>query len=194
MYQSAIFNKQQYDASIIEENQFGYRDLFDAKSLLKGDVFSCIVGNGDKADLRTVEKAAVCDVYRNLNKSNFYSIKNCNGQFKNKVSGYAHAVIIRHPKLIVSKAGRARVRRDSRKNVHSYVRGEFCDAFNADAMLSRLTTYLRLSYSPYLFDSFYMLDRDKNGNIVDGSIVPFEGQIAYEYALVNGKDVFLFDL
>jgi hypothetical protein len=171
-----------------------YLDLFDGDSLLEQGMFTSEIGKGDKAEIRAVEKDSIIDVYRNLNKTNFYSIRNRSGEFKNKVSGYAHAIIVRHPEFIVSKAGRARVQKEKRKNVHSFVRGQFCVAFNAEVIMSRLNDYLRVSYSPYVFDTFYTLDRDISGAIIEDSITPFVGEVNYEYALVTGKDVILFNL
>jgi len=194
MFQSTMFDEAVSAQALFTDDKENYHQFFNGSSLLEKGTFTCKIGKGDKEELRSVDKGDVIDVYRNLNKTNFYSIRNRSGSFKNKVSGYAHAVIVRHPELIVSKAGRARVQKEKRKNVHSFVRGEFCDAFNSEVILSQLNDYLRLSYSPYKFDSFYTLDRDESDNIVEGSISPFKNTIRHEFALITGKDVILFSL
>lgn len=45
----------------------------------------------------------------------------------------------------VSKAGRARVLREGRKNVHAFVEGTLVDT---------CSTSVRVTYNPYLYDSF----------------------------------------
>jgi hypothetical protein len=114
-----MFNEEVAQTPIYAHNSKQYHDIFNGDSLLEQGVFTSEIGKDEKAETRTVEKDAIIDVYRNLNKTNFYSIRNRSGDFKNKVSGYAHAVIVRHPEFIVSKAGRARVQKEKRKKVLS---------------------------------------------------------------------------
>lgn len=61
-------------------------------------------------------------VYYNLNRD-VWSIKAMEGEFKGKVIGYAGSVHLKDAKTIVSAAGRQRVLREKRKNVHAYIEG-----------------------------------------------------------------------
>lgn len=59
-------------------------------------------------------------IYRNLNRSgHMYSIKSLEGISKNRVIGYAPRIVIDNARLVVSEAGRQRVLRQQRKNVHA---------------------------------------------------------------------------
>jgi hypothetical protein len=60
-------------------------------------------------------------------------------------------VHIRNPEFVVRKAGRERVLREGKKNVHAFVRGEitYFDDFDPDYL-----DYSLVSYNPYKFDTF----------------------------------------
>ena len=62
-----------------------------------------------------------CDVYYNLHKHKL-SVRH-----KGKVIGHHYAALIKNPKFVVQPAGRDKVRREKRKNVHAFVRGELVD-------------------------------------------------------------------
>ena len=62
-------------------------------------------------------------VYYNLNRA-VWSIKAMEGEFKGRVIGYADAVVLSNAHTVVSEAGRQRVLRERRKNVHAYIEGE----------------------------------------------------------------------
>lgn len=64
-------------------------------------------------------------IYRNLNRSgHIYSIKSLEGISKNRVIGYAPRLIVDNAQLVVSQAGRERVLKTKRKNVHAGVVGD----------------------------------------------------------------------
>lgn len=64
-------------------------------------------------------------VYRNLNRiGHVYSIKSLEGISKGRVIGYAPRIVIDNAQLVVSQAGRERVLRQKRKNVHAGVVGD----------------------------------------------------------------------
>lgn len=68
-------------------------------------------------------------VYRNLNrKGHVYSIMAREGALKGKVLGYAHGIILENCELRVSEAGRQRVLRNKRKNVHAFIVGDLVAA------------------------------------------------------------------
>lgn len=70
---------------------------------------------------RTLEKGQHIEVYFNLHKGVF-SIRDMNTGF---VVGHAPRVWMCHGSFIVSEAGRQRVLKSGRKNVHAFVRGYF---------------------------------------------------------------------
>ena len=84
------------------------------------------------------------DVYRNL-RANKYSIRH-----KGKVIAHASNVTISQPEFVVSSAGRERVRREGRKNVHAFVRGELIGV-NEETILDVTPN---ISYNPYTHETF----------------------------------------
>ena len=95
-------------------------------------------------------------VYFNLHKKCF-SIKALEGDRKGRVIAHSNTVLLEGCKLMVSEAGRQRVLREKRKNVHAGVSGtwiNYCtnranNAFDFISMIGRQVTY-----NPYKYDSF----------------------------------------
>ena len=95
-------------------------------------------------------------VYFNLHKKCF-SIKALEGDRKGRVIAHSDTVVLEGCKLLVSEAGRQRVLREKRKNVHAGVSGtwiNYCtnradNAFDFISMIGRQVTY-----NPYKYDSF----------------------------------------
>lgn len=88
------------------------------------------------------------EVYFNLHKKVF-SVRRCS---TGRVIMHSDHVHIRNPEFVVRKAGRERVLREGKKNVHAFVRGEithFDDFFN-----KTLPNYSRVMYNPYKYESF----------------------------------------
>ena len=87
------------------------------------------------------------EVYFNLHK-HVFSVRQCS---TGRVILHADKVHIRDPKFVVRKAGRDRVLREGKKNVHAFVRGEIThfDDFDPDYL-----DYSLVSYNPYKFDTF----------------------------------------
>ena len=95
-------------------------------------------------------------VYFNLHKKCF-SIKALEGDRKGKVIAHSDTVVLEGCKLMVSEAGRQRVLREKRKNVHAGVSGtwiHYCTnrADNAFDFLSMVGK--QVTYNPYKYDSF----------------------------------------
>lgn len=95
-------------------------------------------------------------VYFNLHKKCF-SIKALEGDRKGRVIAHSDTVVLEGCKLMVSEAGRQRVLREKRKNVHAGVSGtwiHYCTnrADNAFDFLS--TVGRQVTYNPYKYDSF----------------------------------------
>lgn len=95
-------------------------------------------------------------VYFNLHKKCF-SIKALEGDRKGKVIAHSDTVVLEGCKLMVSEAGRQRVLREKRKNVHAGVSGtwiHYCTnrADNAFDFLSMVGK--QVTYNPYKYASF----------------------------------------
>jgi hypothetical protein len=87
------------------------------------------------------------EVYFNLHKY-LWSVRQCS---TGRVILHTDKVHIRDPKFVVRKAGRERVLREGKKNVHAFVRGDitYFDDFDPDYL-----DYTLVSYNPYKFDTF----------------------------------------
>jgi len=87
------------------------------------------------------------EVYFNLHKYT-WSVRQCS---TGRVILHTDKVHIRDPKFVVRKAGRERVLREGKKNVHAFVRGDitYFDDFDPDYL-----DYTLVSYNPYKFDTF----------------------------------------
>ncbi len=88
-------------------------------------------------------------VYFNLHKR-LFSIKALEGERKGRVIAHMSLLALENPKFKVSKAGRERVLREGRKNVHAGVVGDF----NPTKLFAENVTWEPVRYNPYLFDSF----------------------------------------
>lgn len=84
---------------------------------------------------------------------------------------HAKAMIINDVTFAVQPAGRERVRREGKKNVHAFVRGEPAWVAGADDSLDDYTQenldrqgYRKVTYNPYKFDSFVFADNHKPVN------------------------------
>jgi hypothetical protein len=91
------------------------------------------------------------EVYRNLHKQAL-SVRECNGL----VLTHEQTVFIGSPRFVVQPAGRAKVIREQRKNVHAFVRGELL-GFSAGTLkgFEDYTEWSQATYNPYAADTFY---------------------------------------
>lgn len=92
-------------------------------------------------------------VYWNLHRD-LYSVKNTR---TGRIHEHAAFIIIKNATFAVSQAGRARVLRERRKNVHAGVRGQLygsCGARWHRLMAASLRGWTRVTYNPYKYDSF----------------------------------------
>ena len=90
-------------------------------------------------------------VYWNLHKG-LWSVKALEGPYKGLVIHRAHRVLLSNAAPKVSEAGRQRVIREGRKNVHAGIVGDLVD-YNGHDMLA--STGLPVSYNPYKGPTFY---------------------------------------
>jgi hypothetical protein len=86
------------------------------------------------------------DVYFNLHKK-LLSVRH-----KGRVIHHSNYVKIVNPTFVVSEAGRQRVLREKRKNVHAFVRGELVALENnPEDSVDNLQT---ITYNPYKYNTF----------------------------------------
>jgi hypothetical protein len=95
-------------------------------------------------------------VYRNLHKD-CWSIKALEGNNKGRVVYHAQTVTLSNCTFKVSKAGRERVLRDKRKNVHAGVAGEL---IRVNIPLSYMPQMTAVTYNPYKYESFVRKNND----------------------------------
>jgi len=81
-------------------------------------------------------------VYFNLHKK-LFSI-----QHKGLVIAHKTELVLHNAEFRVSEAGRQRVLREKRKNVHAFIVGELADYYAPEGETEDVT------YNPYLYDSF----------------------------------------
>lgn len=84
-------------------------------------------------------------VYRNLH-LNTYSLRDTKTRL---VVEHADYLILKDTKFKVSEAGRQRVLREKRKNVHAGIVGERCSKIPEN-----YKAVFRVTYDPYRYDSF----------------------------------------
>jgi hypothetical protein len=66
-------------------------------------------------------------------------------------------LVLMNCEMVVQPAGHARVKKEQRKNVHAFIKGELVDSWPSD-----LDT--RISYSPYIDPFFFIV---KTGDKID---------------------------
>lgn len=76
----------------------------------------------------SITNGLLCDVYLNLHKTGFLSVRAAEGPEKWRVVGHVSAIQLEDCSFRVSEAGRQRVIRDRCKNVHATVRGRVVEA------------------------------------------------------------------
>ena len=89
------------------------------------------------------------EVYFNLHKHTF-SVRSCK---TGRVVLHTDKVHIDNPTFVVRKAGRERVLREGKKNVHAFVRGEMVGTY-FDDFDPEYNDYSLVMYNPYKHASF----------------------------------------
>ena len=90
------------------------------------------------------------EVYYNLHKK-CLSVRALEGPDKGRVVLHAPSVVLSNVTFAVSQAGRERVLREKRKNVHAFVRGRLL--YHGEPLTP--VTFRRLAtYNPYKYNSF----------------------------------------
>jgi len=106
------------------------------------------------------------DVYWNLHKQTF-SIRSREREDYGRVIRHADHVHIKNPTTVVSKAGRERVLREKKKNVHAVIRGVLIGTDphrrSFDTCAQRTTGAHIWYYNPYELDQFVCQRIDHTG-------------------------------
>ena len=106
-------------------------------------------------------------VYFNLHKKCF-SIKALEGERKGLVIAHRDLVVLENCRFKVSEAGRQRVLREKRKNVHAGVSGTWTESVRDNADFERLSILGRaVTYNPYKYDSFIIRAVEKPVAVAD---------------------------
>ena len=87
------------------------------------------------------------DIYWNSRKR-LFSVRSCETGL---VIAHVPEFVLLSAKLKVSEAGRQRVLRTQKKNVHAYLRGEWVHREVKD---THVLTHKRVSYNPFISESF----------------------------------------
>ena len=109
------------------------------------------------------------EVYRNLHK-NCFSIRRNGRVVAHKY--YDQPFFVRDATFVVRPAGRAKVLKEQRKNVHAFVRGYY----QGETANCCGKCFSEVSYNPYKNDSFYTLGNDGNvgQDVKTANLVLFE--------------------
>jgi hypothetical protein len=106
-------------------------------------------------------------VYFNLHRKCF-SIKALEGDRKGRVVAHSSTVLLEGCKFKVSEAGRQRVLREKRKNVHAGVTGTWINADRVESCYEFLSMVGRqVSYNPYKYDSFVIKATEQSVDVAD---------------------------
>ena len=114
------------------------------------------------------------EVYWTLHRDT-YSVR----RWRGKVAYWPAMVTLLAGTFHVSAAGRARVLREQRKNVHAFVRGEVAPQQH----LAPPAGAVRVSYNPYRGGSFYRCDTGEPVTQHDGCVLLSEQGKARVYAV-----------
>ena len=107
---------------------------------------------------RTASAGQRVKTYYNLHRGG-YSVVAADGPDKGLVIAHAEELLLVEVTFVVSEAGRQRVIREKRKNVHAYAVGNLIASLPLDEGLY-MDRCTRLHYNPYKLDSFYYIDDD----------------------------------
>jgi hypothetical protein len=98
-------------------------------------------------------------VYFNLHRK-LFSVVALEGERKGRVIAHKTHLRLANAQFKVSEAGRQRVLREKRKNVHAFVVGELCETFYPVAALAAFPGVVvrEATYNPYLYSTFVLKD------------------------------------
>jgi len=125
-------------------------------------------------------KSSEFDVYFNLHKKVF-SLKS---RYLNRVVSHSDEVLMEDVQFKVSEAGRQRVLREKRKNVHAFVRGELvCHYSPQNQRMVQPETLIEqgveLTYNPYKYSTFVI--KSTGEPVYSASKVLLKGKKIYAF-------------
>lgn len=109
-------------------------------------------------------------VYRNLHK-NCWSIKQ-----DGLVKAHSESVHLKDCDFIVSQAGRDRVLKEKRKNVHAGIKG-ILTYHNSDSSIRQNENKKEVTYNPYKYNSF--VDKATGMKVAEANMVVMEPRNVY---------------
>ena len=130
------------------------------------------ISDSEKLDL--ISSGKTVSVYYNLHK------KCLSMRVKGVVIDHPHAIILKNVKFRVQPAGRAKVLKEKRKNVHAFVCGQLVETYGPTTPWhSRKKIFspdFQVVYNPYKHKTF--IKKDSGESILE----------TYKYTLINNKD------
>ena len=111
-------------------------------------------------------------VYFNLHKKT-WSVKALEGEKKGLVVAHRDKLVLLMSKFKVSEAGRQRVLKEKRKNVHAGVVGEWFDYVESE-FDNLAESFQKITYNPYKAGTFVV--RDNNSPVSTANCVVFRGR------------------
>jgi len=126
------------------------------------------------------------EVYFNLHKQ-LFSVRALTGENAGRVIGHRHFVAIENARFKVQQAGRNKVIREQKKNVHAFIRGWLDTKLrNPNEIHNAPYNFGRVSYNPYRAGCFQQMI---NGQVRE---ISFAG-LVYCYLDENGKPQIVFN-
>ena len=129
----------------------------------------------NKDQVMPITNGLLCDVYLNLHKTGYLSVRAAEGPDKGRVVGHVSAIELADCSFRVSEAGRQRVIRERAKNVHATVRGGIVQVCQDEIPSPSLTEKhsailaaggLPTTYNPYFTPTF--INRETKSPVTRG--------------------------
>lgn len=151
----------------VDDNNIILAPFFHGSTMLKGETLKQTFTRKGISEVRetTLNNKIAC--YRNLNVKGMYSMRQCKGNDKGKITGLARTIVIEHPQLSISLAGRNRCLSLKQKNVHATIIGEFKGCFDVPADVSLVPDPVCASYAPYFSPTFFICHQSSFGTKVE---------------------------
>jgi len=131
----------------------------------------------EKMDL--INSGKTVSVYYNLHR------KCLSMRVKGVVVDHPHAVVLKNVKFRVQPAGRAKVLKEKRKNVHAFVCGQLVETYEPTIPWGGgkkiFSTDFQVVYNPYKYKTF--IKKDSGESILE----------SYKYTLINNKEIWVGD-
>lgn len=125
-------------------------------------------------------------IYFNLHKKCF-SVQKKNEKGNWIVCEHRNEIALRNVNFKVSEAGRQRVLREKRKNVHAFVEGEIESDFIAPPQ-----KFHQVSYNPYKLDSFFTFQRKDSVFTSEDPIPVHSADLVYMGVNENKPEIYAF--